>query len=455
MDLASELVGQAYDALDDWLDQSIVDRIKFGLVDTIAVGVHGATTGEIRAIRHIFASPTSNQQWITGTTERPPAKAFLNALPLTAEQLQDGHRMARGHPFAHLLPSCMAVAEASAASGSTLVEGIFLGYEIGVRIGLAMGGTPAGVHDIGTWGTLAATAGSAHILTRGDKDRVAASLRLASTSSTGFDTATVFGGYSGSHLYLATACQLAVQFAVSGAHGVESVPDALERYWLPRASADPSDTLLDWTRPEIVCGYFKLHPTVAHTHGVNDAVDQILAQLAPAKLNDRLLQSIRRVKVFTYQTALQFSNPEPRTVNECRFSIPFTVATAIVHGSLGPMTRFDRALADPKVKDMARRIQISEDPALSARYPLGGRPSRVVIEFLDHTSIEAEQDLPIGDGPEALTNPAIIAKPDMLVSGIIRESAWLRLREVVDNLERVTANQIFTALRDLNPASVL
>jgi len=450
MDLANELISQAYAALHSWLDRSIADRLKFGLLDTIAVGIHGGVTPEIRALRQLFVHPcATNSPWITGTRATSPTKAFLNALPLTIEQLQDGHRMARGHPFAHLVPSCLAAAEASGASGRTLLEGMFLGYETGVRIGLTMGGTPDGVHDIGTWGTLGATAGCAHILTGGDEARVAASLRLASTSNNGFDTATVFEGYSGSHLYLATACQLAVQFALAGAHGFEAAPGTLERYWLPRASADLTKTLMDWTHPEIVHGYFKLHPTVAHTHGVNDALDQILSQLRSVNPKERLLPNIERVDVFSYQTALQFVNPEPRTVDECRFSIPFTVATAIAHGDLGPMSRFDKALADPEILDLAQRVHVSEDPTLSARYPLDGRPSRVIIEFTDHTSIEAEQDLPLGDGPAALNHPAILAKPDMLISGIVPDTSWRQLRQLVDNLEQATSTQIFSALGDL------
>jgi 2-methylcitrate dehydratase PrpD len=452
MDLANELIGQAYAALHSWLDQSITDRLKFGLLDTVAVGIHGGATPEVRALRQIFTPPSaSSYHWITGTSVASPTKAFLNALPLTVEQLQDGHRMARGHPFAHLVPSCLAAAEVSGASGLTLLEGIFLGYETGVRIGLAMGGTPDGIHDIGTWGTLGATVACAHILTGGDQARVAASLRLASTSTTGFDTTTVFEGYSGSHLYLATACQLAVQFSLAGAHGFEAAPGTLERYWLPHASANPTETLLDWTTPEIVRGYFKLHPTVAHTHGVNDALDQILSQLRSANPKGQLSPDIERVDVFTYRTALQFANPEPRTVDECRFSIPFTVATAVVHGDLGPMSRFDQALADPEVRDLARRVHVSEDPRLSARYPLDGRPSRIVIEFVDHTSIEAQQELPVGDGPEALTYPAILVKPDMLISGIVSDTSWRRLHEVIDDLEQATATQIFAALGGLQP----
>jgi 2-methylcitrate dehydratase PrpD len=450
MDLANELIGQAYAALHSWLDRPITDRLKFGLLDTIAVGIHGGVTPEIRALRQIFAPPSAtNNPWVTGTSTTPPTKAFLNALPLTVEQLQDGHRMARGHPFAHLVPSCLAAAEASSASGLTLLEGLFLGYETGVRIGLAMGGTPDGVHDIGTWGTLGATVGCAHILTGGDQDRVAASLRLASTSNTGFDTATVFEGYSGSHIYLATACQLAVQFALAGAHGFEAAPETLERYWLPNASADPTEGLLDWTHSEIVRGYFKLHPTVAHTHGVNDALDQILSELRSVNPDEGLLSSVERVDVYSYRPALQFVNPEPRTVDECRFSIPFTVATAIVYGDLGPMSRFDQALVDPEVLDLARRVQVSEDPIFSARYPLYGRPSRVIIEFTDHTSIEAEQDLPVGDGPDALSHPAILAKSEMLISGIVSDTSWRQLRELVDHLERATAAQISSALGDL------
>ena len=52
----------------------------------------------------------------------------------------------------------------------TVLSAVLAGYEAGVRVGRAMGGTPAGVHDIGTWGQVAVAAATARLLAPGDAD---------------------------------------------------------------------------------------------------------------------------------------------------------------------------------------------------------------------------------------------------------------------------------------------
>jgi 2-methylcitrate dehydratase PrpD len=59
----------------------------------------------------------------------PATAALLNGTPLAAEQLQDGHRLGRGHPGAHVVPAVLAVAESCEASGSALLSALLVGYE--------------------------------------------------------------------------------------------------------------------------------------------------------------------------------------------------------------------------------------------------------------------------------------------------------------------------------------
>jgi 2-methylcitrate dehydratase PrpD len=393
--------------------------------------------------------PDPTAKWLTGVGVPAELKAFSNALPITVEQLQDGHRLARGHPFAHLVPTCLAAAELSSAKGSTILEGLLLGYEVGARLGMVMLGTPRGIHDIGTWGTLGAVVGSTHILTAGDEALSAASLRLASSAVIALDTENVFSGFGVSHLYLATACQLAMQFAKAAAIGTSTAPNTLERYWLPRLSTDQTLFSVDWSQVQTTNGYFKLYPTVAHAHGANGAIDQFLQQARLLPFEDQLERRIKSIEVSTYSPAAQFCNQNPQSVDACRFSIPFTIATAIVNRHLGLNTNFTLALNDSRVQDLAKRVVVKEDASLTARYPHDGRPTRILVEFADGTTVETTCDLPPGDGPEALENPDVLSKPTALVAGIIPQSSWHSLRYTVENLGQTTAAELFQAIADL------
>ncbi|MCI2975313.1 MAG: MmgE/PrpD family protein [Ferrimicrobium sp.] len=450
MDLAADIVNSAYRSLPYWLESAVIERLQFGILDTVAVALHGGSTPEVQHLRQTLLDHNdTTTMWLTGADVSPERKAFFNALPITAEQLQDGHRLARGHPFAHLVPTCLAAAEFTSAKLPTILEGLLLGYEVGVRLGISMHGTPEGIHDIGTWGLLGATVGYTHILTTGDQALGAAGLRLASGVVLGFDAETVFDGFSASHLYLATACQLAIQFAMTAALGTTTAPGTLERHWLPHLASQQVPLHETWTQAEITNGYFKIYPTVAHTHGTIDAIHQFLQQVTPWMSQGQLQHQIASIQVSTYGSAAQFCNQRPQSVDACRFSIPFIVATAIVDGQISPTTDFTRALQTQQVRDFAERISVVEDASLTARYPLYGRPTRVVVEFVDGTRHETSCDLTSGDGPGALTNPDVVSKPDRLVTGIVSPSSWQTFSRTIMNLGQTNSPQIFDALTHL------
>jgi len=449
MDQAGDIVNHAYRSLPNWLDSAVIERLQFGILDTVAVAIHGGLTPEVQHLRQTMFDQYNTTVWLTGADVPLERKAFFNALPITAEQLQDGHRLARGHPFAHLVPTCLAAAEFVSAQGSTILEGLFLGYEVGVRLGMSMHGTPEGIHDIGTWGLLGATVGSTHILTNGDQALATASLRLAAGTILGFDAGTVFDGFSAAHLYLATACQLALQFAAASALGTTTAPGTLERHWLPHLASDQLPIHETWTQAEITNGYFKIYPTVAHTHGAIDAIDQFLQQVNPRVPQGQLEPQVANIQVSTYGTATHFCNQRPQSVDACRFSIPFIVATAIVNGHINPTTDFAMALQSQQVCELAKRVSVVEDASLTRRYPLYGRPTRVHVELVDGTRYETSCDLPPGDGPGALTNPDVASKPERLVAQTVSPSSWEAFAWTIKNLGQANSQQVFDALRDL------
>ncbi|MEP6630839.1 MAG: MmgE/PrpD family protein, partial [Lapillicoccus sp.] len=186
-----------------WADapQPVRDRVVDLVADCVAVAALGSGRAELRRLLALHArlTPPGPSSVLGSPRGWPPLTAMLlNATALAADQLQDGHRLARGHPASHVVPAVLALAEQTGADGGEVLSAVLAGYEAGVRIGRAMGGTPAGVHDIGTWGQVAVAAATARLLAPGDADAALRAIELAGSAVLLTDAHTVFAGHAGS-----------------------------------------------------------------------------------------------------------------------------------------------------------------------------------------------------------------------------------------------------------------
>ncbi|GGJ50057.1 MmgE/PrpD family protein [Streptomyces brasiliensis] len=409
--------------------EAVRQRLEALVADVIATGVSGLARPDVAKLHAAFAVGDGPSTVVGRRSGMPPASAaFLNAMPVAREQLQDGHRRARGHPASHVVPAVFAVAEAAGAGGPATLSAMLAGYETGVRIGLAMDGTPAGVHDIGTWATLGAAAGVAHLLTDGDPDAIAAAVELAAALPSVPDAWGVFDGWTSQHLYLASAAQAAVVHGQAAAAGARATPGTLERHFAKWVAADPAgftDRLTSLLEPGTwmtLDGYLKRHPTCALLHGVNDAVEDLVGSgpFGPGDIGD--------VRVDTYRAAAAFAAPEPRNELAARFSIPWTVAAGLTLGTLRNGALEPDTLADTALRALASRVEVRHDPALDAGYP-AGRPAVVTVELTDGTVLSTSvHGVPRGDGPDGLDDEVVTGKAAILLTAVVGEQ---RSRDVL------------------------
>jgi 2-methylcitrate dehydratase PrpD len=426
-------------------------RTRFLIADVLACAVSAWTRPELTTVRELLVTGDGPASVIGRPGGAAPALAALvNALPVAAEQLQDGHREARGHPASHVVPAVLAAAESCGAEGTDLLAAILAGCETGILVGSAMGGTPDGVHDIGTWGTVGAAAGVAHVLSGGAADAVAAAIDLAAVAPTRPDAATVFSGATAQHLLLGLSVQAAVVAGAAAVAGLRAPDGTLECHFLPAVGRQVDAAALEhgttgghWTRYRLADGYVKRHPTCAHLHGVDDAVEDLLAR-APIDPAD-----IETVTVRTYAAAARFADPAPVNDLAARFSIPCSVAAAIVGGSPRPDRFRPEVLADPLVTSLAHRVRVVHDAALDAGYP-SGRPAVVTVTMTDGEARASSAGRPRGDGPGALADPAAAAKPRRLLAAAVGAAAADSLLAAVEGLNEHGMAPLSAALRRLS-----
>lgn len=326
---------------------------------------------------------------------------FLNAATTTVLQRQDGYSEAKGHPASQLTPLVLAIAERDGTSASQMLSAMVAGYEVAARVGMALGGVPNDLHDNGNWVTIGNAAAAAHLLSNGDPDMIATAIEGAASMALSFDRFTTAAGATMHHLYPATATTHALAIAQSARAGLTGMKGRVEQFYGARLGARFDASLLTsgidgdaWSQFEIVNGYFKLHPSCAHLHGVNDAVQALIDEYGITE------SDVTAVNVATFGEAMEIDTDTPRNDLAARFSAKATVAAALRNGRLT-----DDGLMDlPVLTPLMDKITAYHDPALDTYLP-AGRPGRVCITLTDGRKVEEEVIHPRGTA-QTLATPA-------------------------------------------------
>ena len=110
------------------------------------------------------------------------------------------------------------------------------------------------------------------------------------------------------------------------------------------------------------------------------------------------------------------------TAFEGRFSTPFTVATALVHGSVRLAAFTPDRLADPVVQALMHRTEVRIDPDLAAAFP-GKRAANIEITLRDGRVLRHHQSTRIGDPDAPLSDTQLGDKFQELTAPVIGDAA--------------------------------
>jgi 2-methylcitrate dehydratase PrpD len=158
-------------------------------------------------------------------------------------------------------------------------------------------------------------------------------------------------------------------------------------------------------RWEIARNYFKRHAACRYNHGALDALAEIIAQ-AGGRIDPDAIESLA---VETYVWAAQLDHPKPQNMLAAKFSMPFSIATAIVNGSANLDAFRDAARANPQTMALAAKVVVNENPALTAKLP-GLRPARLKIILKDGRRFEAMAQTNKGDTEDPYSSADVVAK---------------------------------------------
>lgn len=77
--------------------------------------------------------------------------AWANGVLANVLDLDDGHRLTKGHPGAVIIPAALAAAQLADATTEDFLAAVVVGYEISIRAGVALHARDDGYHASGAW----------------------------------------------------------------------------------------------------------------------------------------------------------------------------------------------------------------------------------------------------------------------------------------------------------------
>ncbi|MBE6509044.1 MAG: MmgE/PrpD family protein [Methanobrevibacter sp.] len=323
--------------------------------------------------------------------------AFVNGVSAHVLELDDGHRGAQIHLGSIIFPTALAISEAYDLSGKEFLEGVIVGYEVGILLGQIVNPEHRnkGFHTTGTIGTFISGVVASKLL-KLDEDQILNALGLCGTQAAGL-LESDHGGSMGKVLHVGKAAYngiLAAFLARNGFTGSGTIFEGDEGF-LKAMVVDNEDydmedfslesVLKDIGKVRVRDIYFKKYPFCRHLHSSIDTALKLKASIGEE------YNHIQNVAVKTYSVAAQHNNYDPKNLEELKQSLPYAVAISLVVGEVsvdkidqlieyGLLDNYSTVDKVNCIKKLAKGMIILSDDKLNELYP-AKRPSNVVIKL--------------------------------------------------------------------------
>jgi len=355
-----------------------------------------------------------------GTTAFPATAAWINGSASHSVEFDDIFRDAVYHPGCPVIAAALAMAEDRRKSGRDLLAAVTVAYEISTRIGAAV--QPSHYkffHTTGTAGVFGGAAAAAALLAPGDAVVMGHALATAGTFASGLQQAFRSDAMT-KPLHAGHAASVGVTAAMAAASGVTGARDILEGesgFGAAMSEGARWERAIDGLgeRYNITRITQKNHGCCGHAFAAIDAALELRARGVDP-------DAVTMVAVASYKAALDVAGiREPRTAAEAKFSIPYLIAHALIHGSVR-LDAFDEdRLRDARLRELMRKVYLREDPACTADFP-NKRAAHVAITTTDGERVEHFAPYRKGDPESPLTDADIEAKFMELAAPVIGEA---------------------------------
>ena len=377
------------------IPQSTLDMAATLLIDTVGVaaGAAGLAAGRI-ARDHVFAFHGAGapehaaHMMFDGRCASIPGAAFATATQIDNLDAHDGLNQTKGHIGCAVVPALFAFAEnRPELSARDALKVLVVAYEIAARAAFALHTSVSDYHTSGAWNALGVAAIGCR-LGDANPDQLRQAFGIAeyhgprSQMMREIANPTMLHDGSGMGALVGSMAALMAKDGFTGAPAITVENEDAAQFW-----ADLGEV---WT---IEQNYIKPYPICRWAHAALDALSGLM------RAHGFHADDVANIKVNTFAESAALFPGMPATTSQAQYSLPFALATMLVHGRIGPDEITGAGLSDPQVAALLPRISVHEAVRHSERFP-EGRWSDVTVELKDGRRL-ASGDVNARGGSEA------------------------------------------------------
>jgi 2-methylcitrate dehydratase PrpD len=444
------------------LPSEVVERAKFLIMDTVGISVRAmhdseSTPALIQACDAMGYAGGDSRVVGSSQTYTAPGAAMINGTLAHSLDFDDTHAAGSIHSSAPIVPAALAAAEMVGADGRTVIAAIIAGYEVQIRLSLALNPSEhyqRGYHPSATCGVFGAAAAAGRIFGL-DAKGIESALGIAECQS------------SGSMRFLADgAWTKRFQVGYAGHNGLLAATLAREGFVGPTGSIEGKDGFLVSYAPnpdsslaaanlgtvwETMNIGVKPYPSCRYSHAAMGAI-------ATARTENQItVGEVEAVEVGLPHTGWRIigENEEakraPTGAVDGQFSMPFCGAVVLRQGTMG-WDDYAKHLNDNETMALAAKFSTVTDPWAEAEYP--ANMSGVVRIKTARGTFEEKMVVPKGEPDNFMSVGEARSKFDDLVSPYLDHGQREALSEALLNLDKAASVSPMLELTRSEPAAL-
>jgi 2-methylcitrate dehydratase PrpD len=426
----SEAAGRA-------LPADVVEKTKHHILDTFAAMISGADLPPARVALRFAAAHTGEpvatvaaSKIVCGAIDA----AMTNGMLAHSDETDDSHAPSHSHPGCAVIPAALAAGEQFGIDGMRFLRAVALGYDVGPRVTITLGGLPYqmeshhSAHSIAEDFGAAAAAGCAAGL---DAHQMRWLLDYAAQQAAGIaawerdtehvEKSLVFAGWPARN---GVTAALLIQLGGSGVEDILSGPDNFLLAFAPKS--DPAKLIEKLgERFEVTRTSIKKWTVGSPIQAPLDALESMM------KKRPFEASQIRSVLV-------RVASSEANTVNNREMPdicLQHMVAVMLIDKTASFQAAHDKPrMRNPEVLRVRAKVQLVPDEELERLYPK--RETRVEVTLNDGTMLTERVEAVRGTPENPMTRDEVVAKCRDLTEPSLGKAQAAKLIDTVLNIER-------------------
>ncbi len=428
------------------LPAEVVEKAKHHILDTFAAMVSGIELppGQV-ALKFARAQAGATTATVVGSNIvcGPIEAAMVNGMLAHSDETDDSHAPSHCHPGCGIVPAALATGEQFGISGTHFLRAVMLGWDVGTRVTMNLGGvdwekqTHRSTHSIAnTFGASAAAGCAAGLNARQMRwlldyaAQQASGLLAWQRDSDHIQKSLVFGGFPARN---GVSAALIIQL---GGTGVSDIFTGADNFLLGQASKGGPDGLIDklGERYEVTRTNIKKWTVGSPIQAVLDAIEIL------QKRHSFDAGQVRSVVVRLGTSAAKtVNNREIPDIN-----VQHLTAIMLLDKTVSFRAAHDLArVHDPAVMRERAKVQLVPDEEMERNLPR--RDASVEITLNDGTKLKELVTAVRGTAQNPMTREEVVAKARDLITPVLGAAASSGL------IDKVMAIDEVKNIRELRP----